>query len=267
MDMRITDAGRRMLDERQSLAAINSGELGELCRRAYEREGIDGARRYFVVSTPDGVTERGRSLYAQLLADMQRVRGGGSRGKTWIDPRVCTADSMLIGIAGAKRAGKDTLARELAIMTGLQRDSFAAPLREFVARLLGWTMGELEARKEYPVDWLDGVTPRHMMQTIGTEWGRDTIHGELWVRSLMQRTAARGAIISDVRFPNEAQAIRERGGIVLKVTRPGTGTGDAHISETPLPAGLVDAVIENDSTPAIMAGRAFFAVNCHYGRA
>lgn len=177
-----------------------------------------------------------------------------------------TAQPMLVGIAGAKRAGKDTLARGLCAAFGLPQDSFAAPLRRFIADLLGWTLEELEARKEDPIDWLDGITPRHMMQTAGTEWGRDMVHGELWVRSLLHRLAG-GGIISDVRFPNEARAIRERGGIVIQVNRPGAGQGDAHVSETPLPFDLVDAFITNDSTPEELAFTGFLAVRDHFSRA
>jgi hypothetical protein len=180
--------------------------------------------------------------------------------------KLCTRP-MLIGIAGPKRAGKDTLARKLATLFNLPQDSFAAPLRRFVADLLSWTLDELEVRKEDPVDWLGGVTARHMMQTVGTEWGRDMVHGELWVLSLLQRVAKTGGIISDVRFPNEALAIRERGGIVIHVSRPGTGRGDQHRSEVPLPPSLVDAYVRNDSTPDDLAFRAVVAIRGINGRA
>lgn len=165
----------------------------------------------------------------------------------------------LIGIAGAKRAGKDTLARGLCAALQLPQDSFAAPLREFVARILGWTLDELEERKEEPVDWLDGITPRHMMQTIGTEWGRSMIHGELWVRSLLQRLAG-GGVISDVRFPNEAEEILKRGGVVIRVDRAGAGQRDGHVSETPLPAHLVSFRVVNNGSKSALVGCALLAL-------
>ena len=155
----------------------------------------------------------------------------------------------LIGIAGAKRAGKSTLAQGLALVTGLPEESFAAPLREFVARITGMTARELDARKEEPLDWLDGVTPRQMMQTVGTEWGRQMIHPEIWLRSLFARIPPQGAIISDVRFPNEAQAILDRGGIVFRVNRPGLPQGDGHLSEVPLPPELVTVDLWNTKAP------------------
>jgi hypothetical protein len=76
--------------------------------------------------------------------------------------------AMLIGIAGPKRSGKDTLARGLCAALGLSQDSFAGPLRAFVANTLGMTLAELEDAKEAPIAWLDGITPRHLMQTVGT---------------------------------------------------------------------------------------------------
>ena len=171
---------------------------------------------------------------------------------------------VLIGIAGPKRAGKDTLAQGLKVVFNLPQDSFAGPIRRFIADILGMTPDQLEAQKEDPIEWLDGVTPRQMMQTVGTEWGRQMVHPDLWVRSLMHRVHKTGGIISDVRFSNEAEAIRERGGVVLQVERPGTGQGDSHLSETPLPAELVDEVIRNDSLPGNMIADAVFALHNHH---
>lgn len=184
------------------------------------------------------------------------VAVGGCGGDVVMRTSVCApASNILIGIAGPKRAGKDTLARGLCRNFHIPQESFAGPLRRFVADLLGISLDELERAKEDPIAWLDGRTPRDMMQTVGTAWGRDMVHPDLWVRALVNRVKG-GCVISDVRFPNEARAIRERGGYILQVTRPGYGVGDAHISERPLPAELVDAVIENDSTPDVLTLRA-----------
>jgi hypothetical protein len=164
--------------------------------------------------------------------------------------------AMLIGIAGPKRSGKDTLARGLCAALGLSQDSFAGPLRAFVANTLGMTLAELEDAKEAPIAWLDGITPRHLMQTVGTEWGRRMIHADLWLRACLARLPAEGAVISDVRFPNEAEAITNAGGAVIRISRPGAGEGDSHASETPLPNYLVTFELANDSTPEALVERA-----------
>ena len=158
---------------------------------------------------------------------------------------------LYIGIAGGKRAGKDTLANGLASALVLPCDSFAAPLRQFGASLLGLAVRDGDGRKEEAIDWLADFTPRHLMQTAGTEWGRDRVHPELWVRSLFARLPA-GGLVPDVRFANEAHAIRRRGGVVIRVSRPGHG---GHDSEQPLPDDLVDIEVNNDGTQADLVRR------------
>lgn len=163
---------------------------------------------------------------------------------------------MIIGIAGPKRSGKNTLALGLCAALGLEEHSFAAPLRQFVADMLGWNLWELEHRKEEPIEWLDGVTPRHMMQTLGTEWGRMLIHPDLWLRALAKRLPAKGAVIADVRFENEARVIHELGGVVIQLSRPGFGSGDHHVSEIPIAKHLVTYQLINNSTPQAMVAAA-----------
>ena len=168
---------------------------------------------------------------------------------------------LIIGLAGKKRAGKDTAATYLKNEFDLQNFSFAAPIRHVVANILGLSHEDaLESfGKETPVSWLDGITPRRMMQTLGTEWGR-AIHPELWIRSLFKRMDAaekayerkhakiEGAVISDVRFENECRAIKERGGYIVRLIRPQTETSDSHVSELALPKELIDIDVINDSS-------------------
>lgn len=154
---------------------------------------------------------------------------------------------LLIGIAGGKRSGKTLLANLLAERYGLLHTSFAAPIRELTANLLGGTVEQLEVEKESPIAWLNGVTPRHIMQTLGTEWGRMLIAPDIWVRVCMRRVAGAGrAVISDVRFPNEAKAIRAAGGHVIRLHRWADGAKDSHVSELPLDGSLVDCEVTND---------------------
>jgi hypothetical protein len=155
---------------------------------------------------------------------------------------------MLIGIAGNKQSGKTTLANALSERFGLKHLSFAAPIRAFVCELLGWSEAELEERKEHPIPWLDGTTARHMMQTLGTEWGRNAVHPELWVRRLARQIDDAGgrAVISDLRFRNEAETIIARGGIVIRLHR--AHNTDPHPSEARLPSDLVHCEVGNTGT-------------------
>ena len=52
--------------------------------------------------------------------------------------------------------------------------------------------------------------------------------------------------MTDVRFPNEAQRIKDLGGVVWRVKRPGVGPANYHESETALDDWPFDAVLEND---------------------
>lgn len=155
---------------------------------------------------------------------------------------------QLIGITGFKRSGKDTLALGLCAELGIQQFSFADPIRNAVCEILGWTRAELEVRKEELIPWL-GTTPRHMMQTMGTEWGRNQIHDQLWVLSMFQRMGTAGGVTSDVRFPNEAAAILDRGGVILRVHRPGCES-DGHASEQVLPIEFVTHELYNEGSKA-----------------
>ena len=83
------------------------------------------------------------------------------------------------------------------------------------------------------------VTPRFAMQALGD--GMRWIYPDVWVDWLMRRldkleetNPKTVAIVTDVRFPNEADAIRERGGLLINITRDAADTTDTHISENAL---------------------------------
>lgn len=161
---------------------------------------------------------------------------------------------LLIGLTGRKQSGKSTVAKILREQQKFIEYSFAAPMRLFIAFMLAPSetggLAWLEANKETPIDWLDGMTPRHMLQTLGTEWGRDMIHSELWLRKCMRDIAdstAPNIVVSDVRFDNEAKAIREAGGVIVHVVRNTCEGADAHVSEAGVNDGLIDIVVDNSA--------------------
>lgn len=128
---------------------------------------------------------------------------------------------MLIGITGRKRHGKDTVGAFLENNHGFYATHFAKPLKRACRDIFGFTFDQVYGdQKEIPDPRWDGLTPRAILQRFGTEVGR-AIHPETWVRSTLTRVEDDADVcITDVRFPNEAQAIRDRGGYILKVTRP-----------------------------------------------
>ena len=93
------------------------------------------------------------------------------------------------------------------------------------------------------------LTPRKILQLLGTECGRRIIHPDIWVNStISEYTNEQNWIITDVRFPNEAAAIRERDGILIKIERPTDDLNATHESETALDNYEFDYIIENTGT-------------------
>lgn len=64
------------------------------------------------------------------------------------------------------------------------------------------------------------LTPRKLLQLVGTEGGRKIIHPNVWINAtLSSYDSTKNWIITDVRFANEADAIRNAGGVVIRIDR------------------------------------------------
>ncbi len=139
----------------------------------------------------------------------------------------------LIGICGPKGSGKSSVAWILHRDHEYTRYPFASTLKRML-RTFGLTEAQVDGdEKEWPLDWLGDVTPRHLMQTLGTEWGRDRVASDVWVRTWERDVRVFGplVVVEDVRFPNEVEAIHELGGWIVRVTRPGFSHDESHESE------------------------------------
>lgn len=156
----------------------------------------------------------------------------------------------LIGITGRARSGKDTVANFIVAAVGGYRYSFADPIRAMLIPL-GVDMSDpyWQARKEEPIPAL-GVSPRRMMQTLGTEWGRQLINPDLWLIMAHQRLlqSGPGMVIPDVRFDNEVAWIRKHGGRIIHVIRPDAKAVEAHASEDGIEMQDTDARLFNSGT-------------------
>lgn len=156
--------------------------------------------------------------------------------------------TRLIALTGLAGAGKSTVAKHLVAAHGYRVEKFAGPLKDML-RGLGLTERHIEGDlKEVPCGLLGGKTPRYAMQTLGTEWGRGLISPSLWADAWSSRAAAGRVVCDDCRFPNEADAVRRLGGVIIRVVRPGLASTGGHASE----AGQVDVkpnrLLWNDET-------------------
>lgn len=162
---------------------------------------------------------------------------------------------MLIGIVGQKGSGKDTFA---GFLPGFRNVKFADPLKDMMRTLLSFDSdADVEAMvegdlKELPAVVLCHSSPRHAMQTLGTEW-RDLIDRHLWSNIFRTRVApllkeGTPVVCTDVRFLHEADLVRNMGGSLIRVTRD-TGTNDPHhLSEQELEKICVDETIQNNGS-------------------
>lgn len=181
---------------------------------------------------------------------------------------------LIIGISGKKRHGKDSVARILD-QWGVHRLAFADHLKRLAMQTWDLSFEQVygDELKEV-VDERWGLTPRFMLQQLGTQVGRN-IHEMTWVRKALStiEKASKGETvvlpnlitrefesiefaegwanrwcIPDCRFPGEAEAVKAKGGIVIKVVRPSLVSNDSHASETEVDNVKEDYLVMNDGS-------------------
>lgn len=164
--------------------------------------------------------------------------------------------TRLIGLAGAARTGKSTAQGILADEFGLVPLNFADPLKDALTAMLDVDFHRLDgAEKEAPLAGI-GRSPRELMQTLGTEWGRHQNGSRFWIDVARRRLAMlenaddafAGAVFSDVRFNEEAEWLRQHGGLILHLSRQDCPPVRAHASEVGIYPRTGDVSIRNDGS-------------------
>lgn len=170
---------------------------------------------------------------------------------------------MIVGITGKARHGKDEIRKVLEQDFGFTRVALADPLKRCMQVMFGWGRIHTEGDLKDVLDERYGISPRQGMQAIGTDFAQDLLSNlfpeydritgrTLWVKRLLQHVDHEGltdVAIPDVRFPHEAEALRKRGGFIIRVVRPDFDTNvHAHRSETAMDKIIEDARIWNDGT-------------------
>lgn len=171
----------------------------------------------------------------------------------------------IVGFSGYARAGKDTAAEVLIKEFGFTKIAFADKLREVL-----YALNPVVGFRTYPAggmsnkllkDVIDdigwesykeseyGPEIRRLIQRMGTEAGRNILGQNIWVDSAFTNVESDARIvITDVRFPNEAQAVVSRGGMVIRINKTGNSPANSHPSENALDDWPFNLIVENHST-------------------
>ncbi len=178
----------------------------------------------------------------------------------------------MIGFTGKKESGKTTAAKYL-LELGFMRMSFAEPLRKMareLLRALSMTNTEIELAERGKETVLPciGVSYRHLLQTLGTEWGRNLVNSDIWVicaERVIAEWTNKNIVFDDVRFENEASMIRKRGGVIIHLIRS-SHSEDCHVSEAGIAMVKGDAVVGNNSSVNDLYSGINRAIEFRFGR-
>lgn len=179
----------------------------------------------------------------------------------------------LLAIAGKAGSGKDTLAhyiKNILPPSSVRTAAFADPIKDGLCAMFGLDRNVLEDRelKEKPIAGI-GKSPRELMQSLGTAWGRERVAEDLWVRRMEQfansveydfahcphirHSDDALLIITDVRMDNEAQWVREHGGKLVHLHRASAGAVAAHSSEAGVTFKPGDLAFDNSGGMSALA--------------
>ena len=196
---------------------------------------------------------------------------------------------MLIGIVGFLGSGKGTVSDILVKKYEFRSFAFADVLKDTVSVMFGWSRDLLEGdtdesrkfRETVDPFWdnrLDlgvPITPRYILQLMGTEAGRDVFGKDIWIHALDRCIAGvENVVLSDPRFPNEIDFIRKNHGMVTRVVRGPdpkwfdtaldhnrgiaydmpTKYPEVHVSEWAWIGSTFDYVLNNDGSKAELEG-------------
>jgi hypothetical protein len=163
-----------------------------------------------------------------------------------------TSSPFVIGLVGCKNVGKTTVARMIKKKWNFPEYTFAEPIKEIckIAFLLDdWQVNDQTGKETLDERW--NTTPRKLLQTVGTNLFRDCYNTDHWLHHMdhkLDKTGCPFVVISDVRFQNEATLIKNRNGILIRISRDTQDIIDNHESEQGHEAIQVDDTISNNTS-------------------
>jgi len=175
------------------------------------------------------------------------------------------AKLCLIGLRGFAGSGKDSVGKYLIDNYQFKKIAFADPLKEVCSIISGWPLPllngdtkEFRDQRETLIHPIYGKTPRQLLQFVGTDLFRKHLDPNIWINIIDNRInqysneGYNRIVITDVRFPNEANLIQKHGGYIITVTRQNndiniTTEAASHESEQSFPIQS-EIILQNDKS-------------------
>ena len=179
---------------------------------------------------------------------------------------------MIIGLAGYAGSGKDTLGRALVTAYGFERIAFADKVKELALKI-DPTICDNETFSDgvdVPLSWVveregwetakRSPQVRELLQRIGASV-RDTIDPDAWLDAATRDMLyGKNYVITDVRYPNEVEYVRDMGGVIWWVKRDGIGPVNSHESENSISPSDADLIVDNTENPGSLG---YLELHCH----
>lgn len=171
----------------------------------------------------------------------------------------------LIALHGQAGCGKSTISDHLVATRGYQVRSFAEPIRQMLIAMGVDPKYFTRALKGVPIPEFGHKSARYLMQTLGTEWGREKVRDSLWL-DIMYRSSGfqsylsgGNLVIDDLRFLNEFEFLAGNKALMVKIVRPGLPPPDGgvagHASESGIPDNSFHYFLCNDTTVESLLSR------------
>lgn len=167
---------------------------------------------------------------------------------------------QLIAFVACKHAGKTLASQYLCEKYGYTKLSLADPIKYAIKEIFDFTDEQLWGDQKEVVDEYWGVSPRFVMQMVGTDFFRiqlkekiPRIGDNIWVMLLSKRITngllnSKKIVVDDIRFPNEAEMIHKMGGTLVRIIRSNNNNTDHHISEQIGESITTDKILENNGS-------------------
>ena len=160
---------------------------------------------------------------------------------------------MIIGLSGYAQSGKDSTAELLCLNYGYTRLAFADPMRQALM-IINPRLDSITRVSDMVEDYGWDTAKRNpevrrLLQVVGTDFGRKMLGDDVWINIALSGIKTEDKIvISDVRYPNEADAIRKLGGTVWRINRHNHSAVNGHASERAMDNYMFNYAIYNDGT-------------------